>query len=93
MCGFSFFGIQMVDFLCSHSAMRFLPYRDATVRRSSGQGEEKRRTKRDALLKPQLADSESVKSSERTLTAREIAVEPRLSYFVGMCVYTQCVCL
>lgn len=41
---------QMVDFLWSHSAVRLLPYRDATERRVSGQREEKRRSN-SSLLK------------------------------------------
>lgn len=70
----------MVDFLCSHSAVRLLPYRDATERRGSGQREEKRRTNKTPFSSLNLLTSESVP---------EIVVKPSLFYFVGMCAYTQ----
>lgn len=66
VCGFLFFlfffllGIQMVDFLCTQSAVRLLPYRDATERRVSGQREEERRTNKTHFSGLNLLTAESV---------------------------------
>lgn len=60
------FGIQMVYFLCSRSAVRLLPYRDATERRVSGQREEKRRTNKTHFSSLNLLTVESVKKHEHS---------------------------
>lgn len=64
VCFFLLLGTLMVDFLCSQSVVRLLPYRDTTERKVSRQREEKRRTNKTYFSSLNLLTPESVKSSE-----------------------------
>lgn len=60
---FSELGTLIVDFLCSQSVVRLLPYRDTTQRKVCGQREEKRRSDDTRFSSLSLSTAESVQRS------------------------------
>lgn len=75
-------GTLIVDFLCSQSVVRLLPYRDTTQRKVCGQREEKRRSDDTHFSSLSLSTAESVEE----LSSVESYQDKFLS--VSQCVYT-----